>query len=727
MVNSRFKAVEDAFKRAPVVVEPPAPATSDYYGCNVFNRNTMRKYLSAETRRIVYESIEKGVTLDKSVAEHVAAGMKRWAMDMGATHYTHWFQPLTGGTAEKHDSFAEPHGQGESLENFSGKLLCQQEPDASSFPSGGLRNTFEARGYTAWDPSSPAFILGDCLCIPTVFISYTGEALDYKTPLLKSVSAVSSAAADVLKFFGMEDAIVHSYLGWEQEYFLVDTGLYAQRPDLILTDRTLQGHGSSKNQQLDDHYFGAIPSRVMEFMKDLEFEAYKLGMPLKTRHNEVAPNQFEIAPVYEEVNLANDHNLVLMSMIKQVAERHGFRALLHEKPFGGVNGSGKHCNWSLGTEDGIGLMSPGKTDEENLRFLTFMVNVLKAVHDNDALLKASIMTISNAHRLGANEAPPAIISSFLGRQVTDAFEELLQSKDMVKISAKKGYSLGIPQIPELLVDNTDRNRTSPFAFTGNRFEFRAVGSSANCAAPMAALNTIVAYQLKQFKVAIDKRVSSGTPVMKALLDEVRETYKACKDICFDGNGYSDEWKAEAKRRGLDCEASVPIVYDAFTSEKTIKVYRDTNVLTEVELKARNEVFWEIYSKKMEIEARTISDMASNHIIPVAIQYQSKLLDNVFKLKELFSKEEYDQLSSHECNQIRDISKHVAASRTLAVKLDEISDKCGAIECEREKAVAFHDEVLPCIEEIRQHLDALEMIIDDQMWPMPKYRELLFIS
>lgn len=727
MANSRFKAVDEAFAKKPVIVEPPAPATSEYYGCNVFNRATMRKYLSSETRRTVYESIEQGVTLDNSVAEHVATGMKRWAMDMGATHYTHWFQPLTGGTAEKHDSFAEPRGQGESLENFSGKLLCQQEPDASSFPSGGLRNTFEARGYTAWDPSSPAFIMGDCLCIPTVFISYTGEALDYKTPLLKSVRAVTAAAADVLEYFGIKNAVVHSYLGWEQEYFLVDSSLYAQRPDLILTDRTLQGHSSSKSQQLDDHYFGAIPSRAMAFMRDLEYESYKLGIPIKTRHNEVAPNQFELAPVYEEVNLANDHNLLLMSLMKQVAERHGFRVLLHEKPFGHVNGSGKHCNWSLGTEDGIGLMSPGKTDEENLRFLAFMANVLKAVYDNNALLKASIMTATNAHRLGANEAPPAIISSFLGRQVSEAFEDLLKSKDMVKIRGKKGYSLGIPQVPELLVDNTDRNRTSPFAFTGNRFEFRAVGSSANCASPMTVLNTIVAYQLKQFKKEVDKKIEAGTPIMQAVLDETRATYKACKNVCFDGNGYSDEWKAEAKKRGLDCESSVPMSYDVCTSKKTVAIYKDTSVLTEVELKARNEVRWEIYGKKVGIEARTISDMTLNHLIPVAIEYQTALLDNVFKVKELFPKSEWDALAGDEIRQIRAISEHTCAARALAKQADDLCDELKTIEDAREQAIRYHDDVVPCIDGMREHLDALEMIVDDQMWPMPKYRELLFIS
>ena len=611
MSYTRFDAVEEAFVRPPVKAVPPAPATSDYFGCYVFNRKNMRKYLSSDTRQKVYESIEQGVTLNRDVAEQVAAGMKRWAMDMGATHYTHWFQPLTGGTAEKHDSFAEPYGKGESLEEFTGKLLCQQEPDASSFPSGGLRNTFEARGYTAWDPSSPAFVMGDTLCIPTVFISYTGEALDYKAPLLKSEAAIAKATADVLKYFGIEDEFVYSYLGWEQEYFLVDASLYAMRPDIIMAERTLVGHNSARNQQLEDHYFGCIPSRVLEFMKDLEFECYKLGIPIKTRHNEVAPNQFEIAPVYEQANLAIDHNLELMAVMKTVAEKHGFKVLLHEKPFAGINGSGKHCNWSIGTSS-IGLLSPGKTEMENLRFLTFTANILKAVYDNNALLKASVMTASNAHRLGANEAPPAIISSFLGSQVSAAFDELMNSNDMVRISGKSSYSLGIPQIPELLIDNTDRNRTSPFAFTGNRFEFRAVGSSANCSSAVTVLNTIVANQLTKFKEAVDRRIADGASVVQALLDETRETYRACKDVCFDGNGYSEEWKAEAKRRGLDCETSAPVCYDAFVSPKTIETYKAVGVMNEVELKARTEINWEIYSKKIEIEARVLADLTANH-------------------------------------------------------------------------------------------------------------------
>lgn len=725
MTNGRLDAVEIACRKEPLVVEPPSKATSDYFGCKVFNRSAMRKYLSSDTRRMVYESIEQGVTLDKSVAEYVAAGMKQWAMEMGATHYTHWFQPLTGGTAEKHDSFAEPYGHDGSLESFSGKLLCQQEPDASSFPNGGLRNTFEARGYTAWDPSSPAFILDDCLCIPTVFISYNGEALDYKMPLLKSISAVSKATKDVLSYFGLGDEMVQSYLGWEQEYFLVDRDLFSMRQDLMMTGRTLQGHNSSKNQQLDDHYFGAIPSRVFEFMKELEFEAYKLGIPVKTRHNEVAPNQFEIAPVYEEANLAVDHNLLLMSLMKDVAEKHGFEVLLHEKPYDGVNGSGKHCNWSLGTLSGIGLLSPGKTTEENLRFLVFMSNILKAVYDNNALLKASIMTASNAHRLGANEAPPAIISSFLGKTVSEAFTELLNSKDMVKIKGKKIYSLGIPQIPELLVDNTDRNRTSPFAFTGNRFEFRAVGSSANCSAPITVLNTIVASQLIKFKKNVDKRIEKGEDTMTAILNETRETYKACQKICFDGNGYSEEWKKEAEKRKLDCESSAPITFDAFTSKRSIDVFKESNVLTEVELKARNEVFWETYSKKIEIEARTLRDMALNHLLPVAVSYKSNLLDIIWKAKEVYG-DDYKKYIEYESSQVAEISKKVCNVYECCGRIDTECDRLMKIGS-REQAVEFHDKVIPIMEKIRAELDTLEMIIDDQMWPMPKYRELLFIS
>lgn len=726
-MNSRFDAVEKAYVRVPNFVEMPAKTTSAYYGCNVFNRAQMRKYLSRETRKTIYDSIDDGVVLDKSVAEHVAAGMKQWAMDMGATHYTHWFHPLTGGTAEKHDSFAEPYGYGGTLEEFTGKLLTQQEPDASSFPSGGLRNTFEARGYTAWDPSSPAFIMGDTLCIPTVFISYTGEALDYKTPLLRSISAVNTAATGVSRYFMDDVTRVHSYLGWEQEYFLVDTDLFGLRPDLIMTDRTLMGHESAKNQQLEDHYFGSIPQRVVAFMQDLEAEGYKLGIPLKTRHNEVAPNQFELAPVYEEMNLAVDHNLVIMSLMRTVAERHGFKVLLHEKPFKGVNGSGKHCNWSLGTDTGINLMAPGKTDEENLRFLTFMSVVLMAVYRNNSLLKAAVSTASNAHRLGANEAPPAIISSFLGTQITGAFNELLDSKDMVKMGPKSGFSLGIPQIPELLLDNTDRNRTSPFAFTGNRFEFRAVGSSANCASAMTVLNTVVAYQLTEFKKKVDGLMAGGAPKDQAVLSTVREYYRDCRNVCFDGNGYSDEWKAEAKIRGLDCETCVPKIFDVYSSERTKELFSSMNVMTPVELEARNEINWSTYCKKVEIEARVLGDLSSNHILPVATRYQSILLDNVAKMKEIFSEADFRRLSSCQTDVIEEISEHIGGVRKKCAEMEAVCVKLAATEDQRKKAVGYHGKVLPFLDEIRAHIDALEMIVDDQMWPLPKYRELLFIS
>lgn len=726
MLNFRFDAVRRATSKEPVVAVAPARETSAYYGCNVFNRAAMRKYLDEDTRRAIYETVERGATLDKSIADYVAAGMKRWAIDKGVTHYTHWFQPLTGGTAEKHDSFADPRGRDESIEKFSGKLLCQQEPDASSFPSGGLRNTFEARGYTAWDPSSPAFIIGDTLCIPTVFISYTGEALDYKTPLLKSDAAVTKAASDLLALMGLPNEVTHSYLGWEQEYFLVDKDLYEQRPDLVLTERTLIGHVSSKNQQLEDHYFGSIPPRVMEFMKDLEFECYKLGIPVKTRHNEVAPGQFEVAPVFESSNLAIDHNLLLMSLMRSVANRHGFAVLLHEKPFAGVNGSGKHCNWSIGTESGIGLMSPGKTDEENLRFLCFMANTLKAVYDNNALLKASVLTPSNAHRLGANEAPPAIISSFLGTQVHSAFEELLKTKDMVKIAGKKGYSLGIPQVPELIVDNTDRNRTSPFAFTGNRFEFRAVGSSANCSGPITILNTILAYQLQKFMAAVKKRVKAGDDTLKAILDETRETYRACQDICFDGNGYSDEWKEEAARRGLDCESSVPVCMDAYTSAQTVKIFETEHVLSKVELESRKEVFWEIYCKKIAIEAKTLGDLVTNHVIPVAIRYQNILLENVRNLKDIYSEKDFKKMSASQSELISCISEDISAAESEIDKLDELVDGLEKSGEGRAEAVKYHDKVVPMLETIRTHVDSLELMIDDQMWPLPKYREMLFI-
>ncbi len=726
MPSSRFEAVDEAFKKRPIVVDAPAPTTSEYYGCNVFNRKAMREYLSEDTRRRIYESSEQGVILDRKTAEDVAAGMKKWALDKGVTHYTHWFQPLTGGTAEKHNSFIEPFGKGEAIEEFTGKILCQQESDASSFPNGGLRNTFEARGYTAWDPSSPSFIIGDTLCIPTIFISYNGEALDYKAPLLRSEIAVGKAAEALLEYFGIKDDRVVAYLGWEQEFFLVDSALYAQRPDLIMTDRTLIGHNAARNQQLEDHYLGSIPERVLAFMRDLEFECYKLGVPIKARHNEVAPNQFEIAPVYEEANLANDHNLVLMAVMKTVSEKHGFKVLFHEKPYAGVNGSGKHCNWSIGTVSGIGLFTPGKTDNENLMFLMFVSNVLKAVYDNNALLKASVLTATNAHRLGANEAPPAIISTFLGDQLRQAFDELLSSTDMVKLKGKKTYSLHIPQVPELFLDNTDRNRTSPFAFTGNRFEFRAVGSSANCSNAVCTLNTIVADQLVKFKKAVDARVKSGIPVMQAILDETRETYRASENECFDGNGYSKEWKAEAKRRGLDCETSAPKSYNILTDKDVVALYKRAGVMTDVELEARKETYCEIYSKKVEIEARVLADLTANHILPVATSYETKLLDNVSKMREVFSASEYKQLSATELDIIRNIATHISDVRDLAISMEAACDKANSAKSESAKANAYHDKVIPYIERIRVLVDDLEMIVDDDMWPLPKYRELLFI-
>lgn len=726
MSNIRFKAVEQASSREAVKMKPPAKSTSEYYGCKVFNRTKMEKYLSKKTLQTLNDAVDKGVPLDRTVADHVAAGMKQWAMDMGATHYTHWFHPLTGGTAEKHDAFAEPDGHGGSMEEFSGKLLVQQEPDASSFPSGGLRNTFEARGYTAWDSSSPAFIIGDTLCIPTIFISYTGEALDHKTPLLKSLAAVNKAATEVCRYFDQDVSKVTSYLGWEQEYFLVDRALFMQRPDLMLTNRTLMGHESAKNQQLEDHYFSSIPSRVMAFMQDLEIECYKLAIPIKTRHNEVAPNQYELAPVYEEMNLAVDHNLILMSVMKRVARRHHFKVLLHEKPFKGVNGSGKHCNWSLGTDTGVNLMSPGKNDKEHLRFITFMVNVLMAVYKNNSVIKAAIMSASNAHRLGANEAPPAIISSFLGEQVSAVISALERSKDVMKMDGKAGYKLNIPQIPEILMDNTDRNRTSPFAFTGNRFEFRAVGSSANCALPMMVINTVVADQLIDFKEKVDSRIKKKMSTEEAILEVVQEYLKECKSICFDGNGYSDEWKEEAKCRGLDCETSVPVVYDSFTSKRSRDLFMRTGVLSEVELEARNEVWWELYSKKIEIEARVLGDLASNHVLPVATKYQSSLLDNVSRMKDVFPEEKLKDLARCQLKIIEDISKHVCKVRKLTFEMSALSEELGKTEDEREKAVGYHDRVLPYLDGIREHIDALEMIVDDQMWPLPKYREMLFI-
>ena len=728
MSKLRFRVVEKAFQTKPLEVTAPSERPSEYFAKYVFNREKMFKYLPTPVYSKLVDAMDNGVALDRDIADKVAEGMKRWAMELGATHYTHWFQPLTEGTAEKHDAFVEHDGKGGMMEEFSGKLLVQQEPDASSFPNGGIRNTFEARGYSAWDPSSPVFVVDDTLCIPTVFIAYTGESLDYKTPLLKALRAVNKAAVDVCHYFNPDVKKVVAYLGWEQEYFLVDEGLYAARPDLLLTGRTLMGHEASKNQQLEDHYFGAIPTRVAAFMKDLEIQALELGIPVKTRHNEVAPNQFELAPIFEECNLAVDHNMLIMSLMRKVARTHGFRVLLHEKPFKGVNGSGKHNNWSLGTDTGILLMAPGKTAEENLRFITFVVNTLMAVYRHNGLLKASIMSATNAHRLGANEAPPAIISSFLGRQLSKVLDHMEDSStdELISLGGKHGMKLDIPQIPELLIDNTDRNRTSPFAFTGNRFEFRAVGSEANCASAMIALNTAVAEQLIEFKKDVDELMEKGEPKVSAIIQVIRKYIKLCKPIRFDGNGYSDEWKEEAARRGLDCETSCPLIFDRYLTPESIKMFESTGVMTQKELEARNKVKWETYTKKIQIEARVLGDLVMNHIVPIATEYQTKLLDNVYKMKGLFPAEEAEHLSSENLAIIRKISEHTIYIKEHVDAMVEARKVANKIADEREKAIAYHDNISPMLEQIRYHIDKLELIVDDQMWTLPKYRELLFI-
>ena len=728
MTSLRFSVVEKAFQAKPQPVAVPDCRPSEYFGKYVFNREKMFKYLPSTVYARLVDAMDNGAPMDRDIADEVAAGMKRWASELGVTHYTHWFQPLTEGTAEKHDAFVEHDGKGGMMEEFSGKLLVQQEPDASSFPNGGIRNTFEARGYSAWDPSSPVFVVDDTLCIPTVFIAYTGESLDYKAPLLKALSAVNKAAVDVCHYFDPDVKKVMAYLGWEQEYFLVDEGLYAARPDLLLTGRTLMGHEASKNQQLEDHYFGAIPSRVAAFMKDLEIKALELGIPVKTRHNEVAPNQFELAPIFEECNLAVDHNMLIMSLMRKIARNHSFRVLLHEKPFKGVNGSGKHNNWSLGTDTGVLLMAPGKTAEENLRFITFIVNTLMAVYRHNGLLKASIMSATNAHRLGANEAPPAIISSFLGDQLSKVLDHMEESSsdDLVSLGGKHGMKLDIPQIPELLIDNTDRNRTSPFAFTGNRFEFRAVGSEANCASAMIALNTAVAEQLIIFKSEVDALIEKGEPNVSAIVQVLRKYIKECKPIRFDGNGYSEEWKEEAARRGLDCETSCPVIFDNYLKPESIRMFESTGVMTRKELEARNEVKWETYTKKIQIEARVLGDLVMNHIVPVATEYQSKLIDNVFKMKGLFAEDEAASLSAENIALIKKIAEHTSYIKEHVDAMVAARKVANKIADEREKAIAYHDTIAPMLEQIRYHIDKLELIVDDQMWTLPKYRELLFI-
>jgi len=728
MTSLRFNVVEKAFQAKPQPVAVPDGRPSEYFGKYVFNREKMFKYLPSTVYARLVDAMDNGAPMDRDIADEVAAGMKRWASELGATHYTHWFQPLTEGTAEKHDAFVEHDGKGGMMEEFSGKLLVQQEPDASSFPNGGIRNTFEARGYSAWDPSSPVFVVDDTLCIPTIFIAYTGESLDYKAPLLKALRAVNKAAVDVCHYFDPNVKKVMAYLGWEQEYFLVDEGLYAARPDLLLTGRTLMGHEASKNQQLEDHYFGAIPTRVAAFMKDLEIQALELGIPVKTRHNEVAPNQFELAPIFEECNLAVDHNMLIMSLMRKVARTHGFRVLLHEKPFKGVNGSGKHNNWSLGTDTGTLLMAPGKTPEENLRFITFIVNTLMAVYRHNGLLKASIMSATNAHRLGANEAPPAIISSFLGSQLSKVLDHMEESAtdELISLGGKHGMKLDIPQIPELLIDNTDRNRTSPFAFTGNRFEFRAVGSEANCASAMIALNTAVAEQLTEFKKEVDELIEKGEPKISAIIQVIRKYIKISKPIRFDGNGYSDEWKEEAARRGLDCETSCPVIFDQYLTEDSVRMFESAGVMTRKELEARNEVKWETYTKKIQIEARVLGDLVMNHVVPVAIEYQSKLIDNVYKMKQIFPTEEAEKLSAENMAIIRKIAEHTSYIKEHVDTMVEARKVANKIVDERAKAIEYHDKITPMLEQIRYHIDKLELIVDDQMWTLPKYRELLFI-
>ena len=739
MANLRFQVVEEAFKKKPLEVAAPAERPSEYFGKYVFTRSKMYKYLQRDVYEKLVDAIDNGAPLDRSIADDVARGMQQWAEENGVTHYTHWFQPLTEGTAEKHDAFIEHDGKGGMIEEFSGKLLVQQEPDASSFPNGGIRATFEARGYSAWDPTSPVFIIDDTLCIPTIFISYTGEALDYKAPLKRSLRALGEAALGVVRYFDPNVKKVISNLGWEQEYFLVDEGLYSARPDLMLTGRTLMGHDSAKNQQMDDHYFGTIPDRVQAFMKDLEVQALELAIPCKTRHNEVAPNQFELAPIYEETNLAVDHNMLLMSLMKKVARKHGFRVLLHEKPFDGINGSGKHNNWSLSTDTGVLLHAPGKTPEQNLRFVVFIVETLMAVWKHNGLLKASIMSATNAHRLGANEAPPAIISSFLGKQVSELLEhiEKADKEDLFAVAGKQTVELDIPEIPELLIDNTDRNRTSPFAFTGNRFEFRAPGSECNCASAMIALNTAVAEALVSFKKRVDEKIAELSvhsepaegklgPVFRAIIEVVREDIKTCKPIHFEGNGYSDEWVLEATRRGLDVEKSCPLIFDRYLDEETISMFESMGVMNRKELRARNEVKWETYTKKIQIEARVLGDLAMNHIIPVATHYQSRLAKNVKSMLDIFPKDEALKLCARNMQIIREIAERVQTIETMVEELVESRKVANRITTEREKAIAYHDTVAPKMEEIRYHIDKLELTVADELWTLPKYRELLFI-
>jgi glutamine synthetase len=724
MNNFRFKAIEFTLSRQPQKVNYPSYKVSEYFGANTFNNKAMQEYLSKDTINNLKNAIEKGTKIDSSLANQVATGLKEWAVSKEVTHYTHWFQPLTGTSAEKHDAFISSIVDGKAMEDFKGTNLIQQEPDASSFPSGGIRNTFEARGYTAWDPTSPAFIIDKTLCIPTIFVSYTGEALDYKTPLLKALNAVDKAAVAVCQYFDKNVTKTIATLGIEQEYFLVDSALCNARPDLLLTGRTLFGHASAKDQQLEDHYFGTIPDRVVAFMKEFEYEAHLLGIPVKTRHNEVAPNQFECAPLFEEANLAIDHNQILMDLMEKVAKRHNFVLLLHEKPYAGVNGSGKHNNWSIQTNTGVNLLSPGKDSKTNLQFLTFLINIIKAVNDNAELLRASIASASNDHRLGANEAPPAIISVFVGTQLTKTLENL-EKKEKITHEIEKEISLSIPKIPEILLDNTDRNRTSPFAFTGNKFEFRAVGSSANCAAAMIALNTIIADQLIKFKNDVEQLIVKKIPKEDAIMQVIKKYNKESKNVRFEGNNYSEEWLVEAKKRGLSNVLDTPNALKAFVTPKTIKLFSDNNILSKRELEARQEIKLENYIKKIQIEARVIGDIAINHIIPVAIKYQNVLLINTKGMKDVLDAKTYKKLAANQLLAIKEISEHIIQIMSKVDQMIEERKKCNLIEHAEKKAIAYNKKVLPYFESIRYHADKLEFLIDDELWPLPKYRELLF--
>jgi glutamine synthetase len=727
MAELRFSALKEVFDRKPQVVDTPGASISDFFGKNVFDLHKMERYLSKEAYYAVKTAIDVGSTINRQIADQVAIGLKAWASENGATHYTHWFHPLTDATAEKHDVFIEVGDKGKLIETFSGALLVQQEPDASSFPSGGIRNTFEARGYTAWDVSSPAFIVGSTLCIPTIFVSYTGEALDYKTPLLKALSELDKAAVTVCQYFDKDVTKVIGTLGWEQEYFLVDEALYYARPDLMLADRTLMGHQSSKDQQLSDHYFGSIPERVMAFMKDFEFEAYKLGIPVKTRHNEVAPNQFECAPIFEEVNLAVDHNQLIMDVMRRVARRHNFRVLFHEKPFAGINGSGKHNNWSMATNTGVNLLSPGKNPKTNLQFLTFLVNVVKAVNDNQALLAASVINEPNSHRLGGHEAPPAIMSVFLGTYLSGILEDIVSKVTDRKMTPalKTELKLGVGKIPGILLDNTDRNRTSPFAFTGNRFEFRAVGSSANCSAAMIVLNSAVASQLTKFSAEVEAIIKKGRKKDEAIFQVLKKYILESKRIRFEGDGYSEEWKNEALKRGLHNIISVPDTLKLYLTPEAKEVLVSSDIFSERELESRVEVEYEKFIKKVQIQARVLGDLAINHIVPIGIKYMTLLIENVKGLKEVFGEIEFERLAGARKEVIIVISDHISAIKRLVNDMIEERKKANVIDGLYERAVAYEKNVKPYLDEIREHIDKLELIVDNEMWPLPKYRELLF--